>query len=340
MPPVTESELDELLSRPTARDLEAMAALDGDIVVLGASGKMGPTLVRLARRASDEAGTTRRVIGVARFGAERTAHELTQAGVDTLACDLLDRRAVRALPDAPNVVYMVGQKFGTTAEPARTWAVNVLAAANAAERYHGSRMVAFSTGNVYPPSHPRSGGSTETDPTAPVGEYAQSALGRERILAFHAERLATPLAILRLNYAVEPRYGVLRDVADNVNRGEAIDLRTGYVNVIWQRDACSVALRCLTQCATPPLVLNVTGAETVSIRRLADAFAAQFGAEPRFENSEADTALLSDASRMVKLFGPPATSLDEMVRLVAAWVRDGGRSLGKPTRYDVRDGAY
>ena len=317
-----------------------MAALRGDLVVLGASGKMGPSLARLARRASDAAGADRRVIAVARFTDATVREALHRAGVETVTCDLLDRAAVSALPDAPNVVYMAGHKFGTADDPARTWAVNVLAAAHAAERYRASRLVAFSTGNVYPLMPVDAGGATETHATEPVGEYAQSALGRERILSFHAARHGTATTILRLNYAVEPRYGVLRDVADRVHAGAPVDLTMGFVNVIWQRDACAVALRSLAHCAVPPFVLNVTGAEVVAIRRLAQLFAERFQAVAAFEGTEARTALLSDAARMVDRFGPPETGLEAMVDHVAAWLLSGGRSLGKPTHYGVRNGRF
>ena len=337
---MTEADLEDLLSRPAPADVAAMADLAGDLVVLGASGKMGPSLARLARRASDDAGVARRVIGVARFGDRRARAALDQARVETIACDLLDRDAVATLPEAPNVVYMVGHKFGTVADPARTWAVNVLTAAHAAERYAGSRIVAFSTGNVYPLIAVDSGGATEAYAPGPVGEYAQSALARERVLRHFSERHRTPMAILRLNYAVEPRYGLLRDVADRVRRGEPIDLTMGYVNVIWQRDACSIALGTLAYAAVPPLVLNVTGPDAISIRRLAYLFAERLDAKPEFEGIEAATALLSDASGMVQRFGPPATTLEAMVDAVAAWVRSGGRGLGKPTRYDVRNGRF
>ncbi len=337
---VTEVELEEALSHPCAPEIRAMAELAGDLLILGVSGKMGPSLARLAQRASEQAGIRRRIIGVARFSSGDARRRLERTGIEAIACDLLDRSAVSGLPDCPNVVYLVGQKFGTSGEEPTTWAINVHAAGLAAERFAGSRMVAFSTGNVYPLTVVSGGGPRESDPTGPVGEYAQSALGRERILEFLSRRHRSPMAILRLNYAIEPRYGVLRDVADRVARGEPIDLAMGHVNVIWQRDANAIALRALAHCAVPPLVLNVTGLETVSVRALASRFGALLGREPRFAGAERDTALLSNAARCGELFGPPEMPLDRMIEMVADWVRAGGASLGKPTHFDERDGRF
>jgi len=336
-----EARLDEELSRPTEVDCAALAALPpGDLLVLGASGKMGPSLARLAVRAAARAGTTRRIVAVARFSAPGVREALEQGGVETIAADLLDPEAVAGLPDCPLVVFMVGQKFGTSSDQPRTWATNVLAAALAAERFSRSRIVAFSTGNVYPLTAAAGPGSGEGDPVGPVGEYAQSALGRERVLEYCSRRHGTPMAILRLNYAVEPRYGVLRDVADRVARGEAVDLAMGYVNVIWQRDACSVALRALGHCASPPFVLNLTGQETVSVRRLAERFGELLGTKARCTGVEGEAALLSNAALCRQLFGPPETSLDQMVAAVADWVRRGGKNLGKPTRFEEREGRF
>jgi nucleoside-diphosphate-sugar epimerase len=332
--------LEEALSVPTPADVAAMGALAGDLLILGVSGKMGPSLARLARRASDDAGVRRRVIGVARFSASGVRDLLERAGVETVAADLLDRDALASLPDTPNVVYMAGQKFGTSGDQPRTWATNVLAAGMAAERFAGSRMVVFSTGNVYPLTPVAGGGSRETDPVSPVGEYAQSAVGRERVLEYWSRRHGTAMAILRLNYAIEPRYGVLRDIADRVARGDAIDLAMGYVNVIWQRDANAVALRALAHAASPPLVLNLTGTATLAVRDLAVRFGKSLGVAPRFAGTEQDTALLSNSARCTELFGEPPTSLDEMVAQVAGWVKQGGEGLGKPTRFQEREGRF
>ena len=316
-----------------------MRDLAGDVLVLGASGKMGPSLARLARRAADEAGVSRRIVGVARFISRAVRDELEHAGVATIACDLLDRAQLARLPDCPNVIYLVGQKFGTSGDQPGTWATNVQAAALAAERFASSRIVAFSTGNVYPLAAASGPGPNEDDPVGPVGEYAQSALGRERLLEFLSRRNGTRIAILRLNYAVEPRYGVLRDLADTIVRGDAIDLAMGHVNVIWQRDACSIALRALAHCDSPPLVLNVTGPKQ-SVADLAARLGARLGLKPRFEGTEQETALLSDATRSRELFGPLETGVREMIERVADWVKAGGGSLGKPTHFQDREGNF
>ncbi len=335
-----ESALEDLLSRPTPPVVEAMAALDGDIVILGAGGKMGPSLARLAARASREAGVRRRVIAVARFTERRLRGWLERAGVDALECDLFERELVARLPDAKNVVFMAGQKFGTTSDGPGTWAVNTVLPAVAAERFPRARIVAFSTGNVYPLTPAGGPGPSESDDVSPVGEYAQSALARERVLEFYSRRQDTPMAILRLNYAVEPRYGVLPDIADRVRSGEPVDLTMGWVNVIWQPDANAIALRSFAHAAVPPFVLNVTGRPALSTRAIAERFAERWGVEPRFTGQEADTALLSDASRCEVLFGAPETQLREMVEHVASWIEQGGRSLGKPTKYEMREGKF
>ena len=334
-----EEELEERLSRPTAALVAALREVPGDILVLGVSGKMGPSLARLALRAAMEAGGGRRVIGAARFTDPASRDALERHGIETVAADLLDRDAVARLPDAPNVVYMVGQKFGTSGEAARTWAVNVHAAGIAAERYRASRIVAFSTGNVYALSLPASGGGREDGPTGPVGEYAQSALGRERILEFWSRRNRTPMAILRLNYAIEPRYGVLRDLADQLMRGDPIDVTMGFVNLIWQRDANAIALRCLAHCASPPFVLNLTGAATLGVRELATGLSRRLKRRLHIRGAEGDTALLSNAARCRALFGD-TMPVEQMLDEVAAWVEAGGAGLGKPTHFEEREGRF
>jgi nucleoside-diphosphate-sugar epimerase len=338
--PGSEAELEELLSRPAPADVAAAAAWDGGLMVLGAGGKMGPSLVRLAQRALDAAGRRGPVYAVSRFSQRGLAEGLASDGIVPLKADLLDPTAVAALPDAPHVILMAGHKFGSTAEPDRTWATNVLLPADAARRYRASRLVAFSTGNVYPLTPVDGTGPTEDDPTGPVGEYAQSALARERILTNLAVRHGSPLSILRLNYAVEPRYGVLRDIADLVRAGRPVPLAMGHVNVIWQRDANAVALRALAHARVPPLVLNLTGTGSVAVRALAEAFGRRFGVTPSFTGVEADTALLSNARRCAELFGPPAMPLDRMVELVAGWIETGGSSLGKPTHFEEREGSF
>lgn len=332
--------LDADLSFPSDSDTALMRRLDGDILVLGVGGKMGPTLARLARRAADAAARPRRVIGVARFSDPRVRPRLERWGVETIRADLLSRRDVAALPRAPNVIFMAGHKFGTAGNPARTWAANAYLPTLVAETFPAARTVVFSSGNVYPLTAAPGPGPSERHPTEPVGEYAQSVLGRERLFEYFSELHGTPAAILRLNYAVEPRYGVLRDIADRVRNGSPIDLAMGYVNVIWQRDANSIALRLLEHCSVPPLTVNVTGTEALSVRALAERFGRVLGVEPVYSGSEEPTALLSDARQCAALFGPPPTGLDEMVDRIAEWILAGGRGLGKPTHFEERGGSF
>jgi nucleoside-diphosphate-sugar epimerase len=280
------------------------------------------------------------VIAVSRFGDAAAERALRERGIETIRADLADQATVSRLPEAPNVVFMAGQKFGTSDEPGATWIANVVVPALAAERYAGSRIVAFSTGNVYPLVPASSRGARESVTPAPVGEYASSCLGRERIFEHYAQRRGTRVAIVRLNYAVDLRYGVLVDVATSVRDGRPVDVRMGWVNVIWQGDANARALQCLPLATSPPLVLNVTGPERVSIREVAHRFGERFGRPPVLEGTEASDALLSDAARSVELFGPPAVPLDTLVEWVADWVARGGSSLGRPTHFEERRGRY
>jgi len=332
--------LEELLSRPTPAVVEAMRAIDGGLLILGAGGKMGPSLARLARRASREAGVERRIVAVARFTNPGLEAALQADGIETIRCDLFDAGQVDALPDLPTIVFMAGQKFGTMDNAPQTWAVNAFLPGVVATRFPASRLVAFSTGNVYPLSDVQSEGPVESDPTGPTGEYAQSALARERVLEFFSRTQPTPMAILRLNYAIEPRYGVLRDIADRIVARQPVDLTMGRVNVIWQRDANAIALRALQHCEVPPLVLNVTGRPAHRVRRLAEELGIRLGIEPKFQGVEGESALLSDASRCEALFGSPPVGIDAMLDSVADWVGQGGRSLGKPTHYESREGKY
>jgi nucleoside-diphosphate-sugar epimerase len=301
---------------------------------------MGPTLARMARRALDDARRADRVIAVSRFSTPDAAHALRTAGVETVACDLLDRDAVRALPQAPNVIFLAGQKFGTAGAPALTWALNTLVPAIVAERYTGARIVALSTGNVYPLVPASSAGAREDLPPAPVGEYAASCLGRERLFENWSARTGTPVAIVRLNYAVELRYGVLVDIARKVQRGEPVDVTMGRVNVIWQGDACARILQCLPIASTPPLVLNVTGPESLSVRSIAQGLGTLLGRPPVLTGTEAPDALLSDASASVARFGPPAVSVGQMMAWIADWLARGGRTLDKPTHFEEREGRF
>lgn len=335
-----EAQLESILSQPTPATVAALSKVDGDILVLGAGGKMGPSLARLAVRSLREAGRPQRVIAVARFSNPELRSGLETDGIETIPCDLFDREQVDRLPQAPNLVYMVGQKFGTTGEEARTWAVNAWLPGAIAERFEGSRIVVFSTGNVYPLTPTDGTGSSESDPTGPIGEYAQSAVARERILEFFSRKNGTLMALLRLNYAIEPRYGVLRDIADRVRGGRAVDVSMGWVNVIWQRDANAVALRAFAACESPPLVLNVTGRPAFPVRWLAWQFGERWGVEPHFDGGEAATALLSDASYMESLFGRPEVGIEEMIARVSEWVERGGKSLHKPTHFESREGTF
>lgn len=335
-----EAALDHILSTPTNAVVATLRHLTGDVVVLGAGGKMGPSLVGLLCRGSAAAGSDRRVTAVARF-TDPAARALTEAAGATLCpTDLFEAGAIERLPDAPNVIYMVGQKFGTGQDAARTWAVNAYLPGLVAARYPAARIAVFSTGNVYPFSPATSAGPTEADPTDPVGEYAQSALGRERIFAFFSERNQTPVSILRVNYAIEPRYGVLRDIADRVRARAPVDLRMGHVNVIWQRDANAIAIQSLAHATSPPCVVNVTGRPAVSVRAVAEAFGRRWNIGPVFTGTEQETALLSNAEKSDRLFGPPTTTLDQMIDHVAAWIDAGGRSLAKPTHFAEREGKF
>jgi nucleoside-diphosphate-sugar epimerase len=333
-------QLEELLARPTAPALAALATLDSDLVILGVSGKMGPTLARMARRALDQLHLPYKVYGVARFSQPAVRDALAAHGVEPIACDLLDRNALAALPESQNVIFMAGQKFGTTGNQPMTWAINTYLPALVCERYRDARIVAFSTGNVYPLTPLVEGGSQEGDAVQPVGEYAASCLGRERLFEYFSRTQGLRCAIMRLNYAVELRYGVLVDVAQRVYQRQPVDLTMGAANVIWQGDANGQALAMLPLCSAPPTVLNVTGPETVSIRRVAEQFGRIFGVEPHFTGAESATALLSNAAQSQRYFGYPSVPLDQIVHWIADWVAAGGASLNKPTHFETRDGEF
>jgi nucleoside-diphosphate-sugar epimerase len=336
----TESELEDLLADPSDADIESVRALDGDILVLGAGGKMGPSLSRRIQRALARAGSSRRIVAASRFSSADVRAQLEAEGVSTIACDLLDPSSIAALPKLPLVLFLAGRKFGTLDRTDLTWITNTVVPARVAEHFHRSRMVVFSTGNVYRLRPAGGTGSTEEDVPAPVGEYAQSCLGRERVVEFVSREQGLRALIFRLNYAVDLRYGTLVDLARRVYAGGPVDLTMGYFNAIWQGDANSYALRSLELCASPPEVLNVTGPERISVREMAGWFADRFGRAAIFEHEEGPVALLSDSSRCRARLGEPTVPLDVLREWVAHWVEAGGASLNKPTHYEVTDGRF
>ena len=336
----TEEELREVLSRPYAEDIELAERLRGDVIVLGAGGKMGPTLVQRLMRALREAKNSLNVYAVSRYSDEESRREIEATGAEVVGADIMIGRELQSLPDCPNVIYLVGMKFGASGRQAKTWAVNTYLPGRVAERFPDARIVALSTGNVYPLVPVDSKGSVERDEPGPLGEYAQSCLGRERVLQHFSLQNGTAVCLIRLNYAVEARYGVLLDIATRVFRGEPVSIEMGFVNIIWQGDANSYTLRALEQCKSPAEVLNVTGPDVISVRALAQQFGERFGRPPRFSGAEAETALLSDASKCHALFGPPRVALDDVVELVAGWIERGAPTHEKPTKFGVRDGQF
>jgi nucleoside-diphosphate-sugar epimerase len=328
--------LDDLLCRPTQALIDDLAKVDGDLMVLGVAGKMGPTLAGLAKAASPN----RRVIGVARFSDPGAKAWLASRGVETIACDLLNAAEIEALPKAPNVVFMAGRKFGAEGDLALTWAMNSHVPALVAQAFRDSRIVAFSTGCVYPFVGVDSGGSEETMQPNPPGEYAQSCVGRERMFEYFSQAYGTPGRLFRLNYAIDMRYGVLYDIASKVWQGKPIDVSIGHVNFIWQGDASAQALRCLAHCTTPTTPINVSGHETLLVRDLAARFGERFGRAPVIVGEEQPTAWLTNTSQAVKMFGRAVIDTDQLVAWTADWVAREMPNLGKPTKYEVRDGRY
>ena len=346
-PICSEQELDDLLSEPSDADRAAMRAIEGGLLILGAGGKMGPSLARRARSAAHQAGmpagTSKSIVAVSRFSNRAAERQLQDAGIETISADLLDFSQLARLPDAENVIFMAARKFGSAgaAHLAHlTWASNAYLPARVAERYRQARIVAFSSGNVYPFVPVASGGATEETAPDPVGEYAQSVLARERMFEFFSARHGTRVCLLRLNYAVELRYGVLRDIGVRVFEGRPVNVSMGHVNAIWQGDANSVCLRSFALCESPPAVLNLTGPETLSVRDIARRFGQLFGREPVFEGREADTALLNNAARCHRFFGAPSVSAETAIVWTAEWIRRGGVGWDKPTHFETRDGRF
>ena len=329
-------QLEEVLSRPDAALERDLAATDGDILVLGVAGKMGPTLARMAKRAAPD----RRVIGVARFSEPEIQEKLEGWGVETIRADLMDPKALAGLPKAKNVIFMAGRKFGSSGDQPLTWAMNTFLPGLVAESFHDSRIVAFSTGCVYPFVSVDEMGSTEDTPPDPPGEYANSCVGRERLFQHFSAQYGTPGRLFRLNYAIDLRYGVLFDIAQKVRAGKPVDLSTGHVNVIWQGDASRYALRCLAHTTNPTSPINISGPETLSVKWLAEAFAQRLGTQPVFSGQPAPTAWLTNTAEAMKLFGYPGVCVATMLDWVADWVARDMPSLDKPTKFENRDGKY
>ena len=332
--------LENTLSQPTPELVESVAELKGDVTILGVGGKMGPTLAKLLRNSMNAAGNTSKVIGVSRFSDASVVNNLNDAGVETIPCDMMDQSQMDALPVTPYVIYLVGMKFGSTGREAQTWAINTYLPGMVVNHFKGSRIAALSSGNVYRFAPVASGGSREVDPVEPVGEYAQSTLGRERIFSYWSETTDTPVTLIRLNYAAELRYGVLLDIAQQVYNGDTVDLTMGALNCIWQGDANAAVIQSLHMATAPPSILNLTGPEVLSVRKIAEEFGERFDKEPVFAGEEAPNALLNNASECFKRFGYPRVSAGKVIEWIAHWVQQGGATLSKPTHFQTRDGKF
>lgn len=335
-----EEALEEALSRPTSELVELMKRLDGDIIILGVAGKMGVSMARMARRACEEASVCKRIIGVSRFSDQSQQVFLEKSRVETIAGDLLDRDFLVSLPEVKNVYYLAGMKFGTAGNQAFTWAMNSYLPGLIATKFKNSNIVAFSTGCVYPLIPIEEVGSKETDSADPIGEYAQSCLGRERLFEYGSLKFGTPVVLIRLNYSVEMRYGVLVDIANQVYNEEIIDLSMGYANVIWQGDANDIILRSIEHCTSPAKPLNISGPEMISVREIAQQFGEMMNKKVQFKGEEAPTALLTDSSVAYELLGRPKVPLKQVMRWCAKWIESEQRLLGKPTHFQEREGKY
>jgi len=331
-----ENGLEDILSEPTEATKKIVAGIANDIVVLGAGGKMGPTLAMMLKKASPG----KKIYAVSRFSDKAVRSRIEQAQVETIKADLLDESHYRKLPNVENVFFLAGMKFGSTGNQPLTWAMNSYVPTLVAQHYKNSRIVAYSTGNVYPLVETTGGGATEETTPEPIGEYAQSCLGRERMFEYFSQLYKTPVTLVRLNYANEPRYGIIVDLTFKILNDKPIDLTMGAVNLIWQRDANDYIIRAITLAKSPPAVLNVTGPKTIPIRRLAEIIGKALDKKPKFVSREAPSALLSDASYAFSMFGPPQTTLEQMVSMIARWVAAGKKTLNKPTKYGIRDGKF
>ena len=336
----SEEILEDLLSTPSAETVEMFAGIEGDLMFLGIGGKIGPSLARMALRACEQAGVKKRILGVSLFESEQQRQKIEDMGIETIHGDLLDTAFIKSLPAIENIFFLAGMKFGSEENISLTWAINSHMPGLVADHFKKSRIVAFSTGCVYPLVPVESGGSVESDLPGPVGEYAQSCLGRERMFEYGSKHRQTKVCLIRLNYAVELRYGVLLDIAMKVKNREAIDLSMGYFNVIWQGDMNNMVLRSLEICESPARILNITGAEILSVREVALEFGELFRIQPEFFNEEAPTALLNNPQQALSLFGPPGVKFTRVIKWIAYWIGEGQDTLGKPTHYDVRDGKY
>ena len=333
-------ELDDFLTQPSKELIKSLRKISGDLMILGAGGKMGISLAILAKRALVESGSDKKVYAVSIYTDEIGPEELRRNGVEVISCDLLNDKELQSLPDVENIIYMVGMKFGTIGQEATTWVINSYLPGVVCNRFKNSRIVLFSTGNVYPFVSVKSKGCKETDTVGPVGEYAQSALGRERIFEYFAQKNNISGLIFRLNYAIDLRYGVLLDIAQKVFSQQPIYLEMGYANMIWQGSANEIALRCLEHVQSPPTILNVTSNEVYSIREIANRFGKIFNLNPVFEGRETETALLSDATKSCEMFGKPAVDLEDMIRWIVHWIQSDGQTINKPTHFETRDGKY
>jgi nucleoside-diphosphate-sugar epimerase len=335
----SEEQLNDVLTRPDERLVRFISTLSSPLLILGAGGKMGPTLAVLARRAVEVAGTGQKVIAVSRYSDQRVRKWIENQGVLTLSADLLDRSTLTNLPDSENIIYLVGWKFGTTDNPARTWAVNTLIPGIVAERYPQARIAALSSGNVYPMAPASGSGSVESDPLTPLGEYANSCVARERIFEFYAQQNSTPITLVRLSYALDLRYGVLVDIAQKVYNGESVDVRMGYANGIWQGDANAMIIRSLGLASNPATALNLT-AHRFSVREVAQVFGSMLNRPVVIEGTEHPDALLSDLTKLHACLGKPPTSLEVIIHWTAYWIMQQGRLLDKPTHFETRNGVY